>query len=83
MRILNRETNQVFDSIEIFLTREEGEELLARMSGLLSNSKTHHIHLDTDEIDGRYERELIVSIYTNNNIEEFDDRSKLLINKGI
>jgi len=82
MRILNRSEDKALDRIEIFLTPEEAEELRGRISGLLGDMKTHHIHLDTDEKDGIYQRELIIAIYCDDNIGEFDERSKKLIIEG-
>ncbi len=82
MRILNRSENQALDSIEIFLTKDEAEELRARVSGLLDNPSGHHIHLDTDEKNGRFERELIIAIYEKDNLGEFDERSRKLIVEG-
>ncbi|MEO6696243.1 MAG: hypothetical protein ABIY50_11695 [Ignavibacteria bacterium] len=82
MRILNRSENQALDSIEIFLTRDEAEELRARISGLLDNPSAHHIHLDADEMNGRFERELIIAIYEKGNLSEFDERSRKLIVEG-
>ncbi len=77
MRIFERNTNQVFEEIEIFLTLEEANELCGRLDGLISNLKAHHIHLDSDN------KELMVAIYTKENLDEFDERSRELILKGV
>ncbi|MEO8513691.1 MAG: hypothetical protein ABI543_09040 [Ignavibacteria bacterium] len=76
MRILERGTNQVFSDIELFLTMDEALELSGRLEGLISNPKAHHFHLETEG------RELIISMYSEKNINEFDERSKELILKG-
>lgn len=73
MRILERNSNQVFEEIEIFLTLDEANELRGRLDGLISDLKIHHIHLDSDD------KELTVAIYTNENLDEFDERSRELI----
>lgn len=77
MRIFERTTNQVFEEIELFLTIDEANELCGRLEGLVSNIKAHHIHMDTDN------KELIVAIYTKENLDEFDERSRELILKGV
>ena len=77
MRIFERNTNQVFEEIEIFLTLEEANELCGRLDGLISNLKAHHIHLDSDN------KELMVASYTKENLDEFDERSRELILKGV
>ena len=79
MRIFHRDSSKTFDSMEIFLTIEEADELRARIEGLVNNPKAHHIHLDTDEKDGVMQKELTVAVYTNDNLQEFDERSREII----
>ncbi|MFC2093369.1 hypothetical protein ACFLSV_05660 [Bacteroidota bacterium] len=79
MRILQRDTNQVFDNIEIFLTLEEADNLRAHVEGLIDQPEYGHIHVLGDEINGVVMKELTVAVYTKDNLNEFDDKSKKLI----
>ena len=79
MRILHRDTNQVFDDMEIFLTMEEANELIAHLSGLIEQPEYGHVHVFGDEKDGVLYKELTIAIYTEDNLDEFDDQSQKLI----
>jgi len=82
MRIYNYDIDKSFKEIFIYLTPNEIEELISKLNWLLENPKDHHEHLielgENDEIS----REITVAIYTNDNINEFDERSKKLILEG-
>ena len=79
MRILHRETNQVFNDIEIFLTVEEAQWLSAKLDWLWEHPEDHHSHLETDLVGNKYQKELTVAVYTEDNLKQFDERSRKLI----
>jgi hypothetical protein len=73
MRIFHSDTNQVFEDIELFLTKEEMLGLVGWLEGLAENPKGHHIHFMSDN------KEITVAICTEDNLNEFDERSKEVI----
>ena len=75
MRIFHRDSNQIFDDIELFLTLDEVKELAGRLWGLGDDPKGHHFHLVETEGD-KIIKEITVAIVTDNNLEEFDERSR-------
>ncbi|HRJ05135.1 MAG TPA: hypothetical protein PK605_12110, partial [Ignavibacteria bacterium] len=61
--------------IELFLTLDEVKELAGRLWGLGDDPKGHHFHLVETEED-KIIKEITVAIVTDNNLEEFDERSR-------
>jgi len=58
------------------MTKEEMLELSGYLEGLATNPIGHHFHFDTDG------KEITGAIYTDSNIDEFDERSRELILTG-
>lgn len=80
MRILHRETNQIFDEMEIFLTVEEADKLIGYLQWLVENHEQGDaFHLDTDLKGTEYQKELTIAVYTETNQQHFDERTKKLI----
>ena len=79
MRILSYEIDKAFDEIFVYLTPNEEKELVERLNGLTDDHSIHHIHLDTDELNGQFKKMLTIAIYTEDNLDDFDERSKKLI----
>ena len=79
MRIFNREKNLVLNQIDIFLNEDEIHYLTNMLNELIKKPKIHHVHVN----DEKFERELTVSLYTDHNLNEFDQRSREVILKGI
>lgn len=80
MRIFNYPTNSIFDEIDIYLTPNEIKEMINKMSNLLEDSKLHHIHLsEYNQDSSKIIKEINVCVYTNNNLSEFDERSRKII----
>ena len=79
MRILNSELNTPIDNVGIYLTRDEAKQLRDYLEQLLEEPELHHIHVN----DENYEYEITVSVYDQNNLESFDERSRKLIQEGI
>jgi len=82
MRIYNYDINKSFEEIFIYLTPNEIIELIQKLEHLLKKPKTHHIHLNELDSNDEISCEMTVSIYTSENINEFDERSKKLITEG-
>ena len=60
----------------IYLSPDEIKERISRLEHLVENPKHHHFHFSELNSKLDIEREITISIYTNNNINEFDERSK-------
>ena len=76
MRILNQDDDKAVKNVLLMLTMGEAAELKDDLERLLSKKVPNdHSHVN----DLEYEHELSISIYDENNIEEFDDRTKKLI----
>ena len=75
MIIYDRENKKVLDSITLYLTPEEASELADDAKDLSKNPGKHHAHIN----DKDYKNEIVVTVYTESNIDQFDEESKLLI----
>ncbi len=82
MRIYSYDQDTSFDEIFVYLTPEEINDLLSKLEYLLRNPNIHHVHFNELDVDGASLRELTISVYTDNNLSEFDERSKRLIIEG-
>ncbi|MEO6696242.1 MAG: hypothetical protein ABIY50_11690 [Ignavibacteria bacterium] len=79
MRIYNRESDKTFDNIEIFFTPEEAAEVMNKLKWLIDHPSDIDADIDSDEVDGVYQKELTVSVYTKENLKYFDSRSRKVI----
>jgi hypothetical protein len=79
MIIYDRKTKRELDSIDVYLTNDEGEYLCSMLSQLLNNLKLNHLHVN----DKDYSKELTIAVYGKDNLSDFDDESKRLIEKDI
>lgn len=79
MRILQRETDKVFDTIEIFLTIDEARKLKGILEHMVENPNSGHSHLEADLKENVFQKELTIAIYSDENLSEFDERTKKLI----
>ncbi|MDX6500663.1 MAG: hypothetical protein QOG23_3923 [Blastocatellia bacterium] len=79
MRILDNETGSALDSVTLYFTLPEAEEVIQTIAQLLATAAEHHAHIN----DHEYKREITIAIYTNENLVEFDERSRRLIEEGI
>lgn len=77
MRILDNANDRPIKQITLYLTMDEAKSLYNQLDKLISKPKIHHIHVE----DESFEKEITVSIYTDSNISEFDERSRRLIEK--
>jgi hypothetical protein len=78
MRIFHRDTDQTFKDIELFLTKEEAEDMIDGLQALLKNPDFHHIHLDRISEKDNF-KQITIAVYYGDNIHTFDLRSRKLI----
>ena len=78
MRILDGDYTRILDSVYIYLTPSEAREMADGLRMLIGKPSERHFHVNDDS----FEREVIVSIYTQDNFDGFDERSKRLISEG-
>lgn len=81
MKIYSYDIDKSFDEIFIYLTPNEIKELIGHLEHLVQHPQNHHFHLCEINLN-RVEREITFSIYTNDNINEFDERSRKLLIEG-
>ena len=75
MRILDDDTDRSIQTIILYLTKSEAEELRDSLNLLLEDSSPRHEHVSSED----HRRELTVCIYDSNSLESFDERSRKLI----
>jgi len=79
MRILDNQTSRALEDICLYLTPSEAKEMMHYLENLLANRDEHHAHIN----DSSYQREVTLAIYTEDNLNQFDERSRKLIIEGI
>jgi hypothetical protein len=80
------------DSVTLYLTPDEAGQLAAYLEQLAEDPvRWHHSHLEESEIIGvnakgvtigRVVREITVAVYVDENLNQFDERSRRLIETG-
>jgi len=75
MRLLDQDNDKPLARVMLYLTRNEGLELLRDLERLLNKPSDHHSHIDSDD----WSKEVTIAIYDPNNLRGFDERSKRLI----
>jgi len=83
MRILNEKNRKALNWVCLYLTTVEAKQLISYLQQLIDNPALHHAHLDDINYESSMvEREFTVTVYTDDNIHEFDERSRKLILEG-
>ena len=75
MRIYDHEAKKELSSITLFLTPDEALELASDAEDLSRNPQKHHTHISNKD----YDREIILAVYTDENLSQFDEESKMII----
>lgn len=75
MKIYDRVGKRLLNEVTLFLTPAEAAELADSARDLVDHPEKQHHHVS----DRNYEREVILAVYTRDNISEFDDESKKII----
>ena len=78
MRILDNETGKALREIIVYFTRDEMSEVQEIAEAFVKGEEDHHYHMN----DENFEREIIFAMYTDENLHEFDERSRKLIVEG-
>ena len=78
MRILNSASDQPLLDIVIYLTPAEAIQMQGYLEQLLAEPDQHHAHLNDED----FTREVTLAVYTDQNLPEFDARSRKLIEEG-
>lgn len=77
MRMLNRDTNEPLYDVGIYLTKEEVYTFLSQWEYLIKHPESHHFHFSVFT-DSRG-KEITGTVYSEDNMDTFDARSKKLI----
>ncbi|MBI4656490.1 MAG: hypothetical protein HY746_07080 [Elusimicrobia bacterium] len=77
MRIHDIDFDKSIDEVGIFLTLDEAKELRDSLEILINNPAEHHGHIY--DIPAECKKQIIVAVYTKDNINMFDERSRKLI----
>ena len=80
MRIYSQDLDKPFNKLTLYLTDDEAQEVKDSLGLLLNNHKIHHEHIP--ERDSNFQREITICIYREQNLGEFDERSKDIIKNG-
>jgi hypothetical protein len=78
MRILNYAEGAPLDNICVYLTSAEATQMIEYLEQLLAEPDQHHFHLNDDE----YQREIRLTVYDPAHLNQYDARSKKLIQAG-
>ena len=82
MRILDPSSDRAIEKLAIYLTPEEAAQLAAYCGQLASDPVgLHHCHL-SEFGEHTVEREITVAVYVDENLNQFDLRSRRLIETG-
>ncbi len=75
MKIYDPDTKRTLNNIILFLTEEEAAELGFSATDLFEHPEKQHHHIN----DANYKNEITISVYTEDNIDLFDEESKRVI----
>ena len=75
MKIYDPDTKRTLDNVMLFLTEEEAAELGFSATDLSEHPEKQHHHVN----DVDYKKEITISVYTEKNINSFDEESKRVI----
>ena len=74
MRILDENSDKKLDRVILYLTEDEAKEMKESLEFLLCEQHQHS-HISSESFD----KEVTISIYKNENLSSFDERSRKLI----
>ena len=75
MRIYDPDSKRTLKNVTLFLTPEEAADLGFSATNLSEHPEKHHHHVS----DAEYKTEITVSVYTDENINSFDEESRRVI----
>lgn len=80
MRIYNVDLDQKLNKVILYLTPDEAQEMKDSLELIISNNGKH-LHEHVPDRESEHKREIALCIYTEDNLSNFDERSKKLILK--
>lgn len=75
MRIYDSSSKRVLTDVTLFLTPSEMRELADTADQLANDPSMHHGHIN----DSKFAQEIVVAVYTADNLSQFDDESRQII----
>ena len=75
MRIHDDRNDKQLSSITLYLTPAEASELADGARDLSENPDKHHFHIPGEN----YEKEVTLAVYTPTNLDQFDEKSRRVI----
>ena len=76
MRLLDKDNDRALKNLGVYLTIDEAKEVLGDLQQLIEHySGSQHAHIS----DTEYEHEITLVVYLQDDLEQFDARSKTLI----
>ena len=75
MKIYNPDSKRTLDNVTLYLTPEEAADLGFSATDLSEHPEKHHHHIN----NSTFQKEITVSVYTDENINSFDEESKRII----
>ncbi|HUT57731.1 MAG TPA: hypothetical protein VNA25_07750 [Phycisphaerae bacterium] len=75
MRIYDPHSKRTLSNVTLFLTSEEAAELGSSATDLSEHPEKHHQHVN----DVEYRKEITIAVYTDENINSFDEESRRVI----
>lgn len=80
MRIFDYKNDKALKDVTLFLKLNEAKELLSSLKDLVSSEDvTRHHHVNDDS----YQHEITVTLYDENKLSSFSERSKKIIKEDI
>ncbi|MFN8598015.1 MAG: hypothetical protein U0559_17750 [Anaerolineae bacterium] len=77
MRLLDLDHDQSLKNLGLYLTLAEARQMIGYLQTLLDDPDANHAHLN----DSTFKHEVTISIYTDSNIQFYDERSRQLLNE--
>ena len=77
MRIFDSESDKKLDTVMLFLTKVELQQLIGYAKQLLETPSSDHHHLSSED----YQKEIVLCVYDPQNVEKFSSRIQSLIHK--
>lgn len=75
MRLLNNDSNEKIDGVTIYMTKDEVLEMIDSLTSLIKNASAKHFHVYSAD----HKKEVILCLYENGDVSQFNERSRRLI----
>lgn len=78
MKIYDPDSKRVLKNVTLFLTPQEAAELGDSANDLSRHPAHHHHHIN----DSEYRTEIVIAVYTDDNLRSFDEESRRVIKEN-